>query len=82
MSSSVPVIDLAPWSGGDEAGRAAVAAQVDAALQSVGFFLISGHGVPDDLRARVRAQARAFLGSSPRWSPTWLACARWRTSSW
>ena len=61
MSSSVPVIDLAPWSGGDEAGRAAVAAQVDAALQSVGFFLISGHGVPDDLRARVRAQARAFF---------------------
>src|SRR5260370_42082077 len=61
MSSSVPVIDMRPWFGGDEAARAAVAAQVDAALQSVGFFLISGHGVPDDLRARVRAQARAFF---------------------
>ena len=46
MPSSVPVIDLTPWfgpheSGGDEAAaRAAVAAEVDAALQSVGFFLI------------------------------------------
>ena len=79
MPSSVPVIDLTPWfgphaSGGDEAARAAVAAEVDAALQSVGFFLISGHGVPDDLRARVRAQARAFFalpaGTKQRYAVT------------
>ena len=61
MKSSVPVIDLTPWLGGDETARAAVAAEVDAALQSVGFFLITGHGVPDELRGRVRAQARAFF---------------------
>src|SRR5215472_18929514 len=61
MPSSVPVIDLVPWFGGDENARAAVAAEVDAALQSVGFFLITGHGVPDDLRATVRAEARAFF---------------------
>ncbi len=65
MASSVPIIDLAPWFGGDEAARAAVAAQVDAALQSAGFFLASGHGVPDDLRARVRAEAREFF-AQPR----------------
>ncbi len=61
MQPSVPVIDLTPWLGGGETGRAGVAAQVDAALQGVGFFLITGHGVPDELRARVRAQARAFF---------------------
>ena len=61
MSSSVPVIDLTPWFGGTAAGRAAVAAEVDAALRSVGFFLISGHRVPDELRAGVRAQAREFF---------------------
>ena len=61
MASSVPVIDLAPWFGGDESARASVAAQVDAALREVGFFLISGHGVPDELRAQVRAQARTFF---------------------
>jgi isopenicillin N synthase-like dioxygenase len=63
---SVPVIDLTPWfvpagPDRDEAARAAVAAEVDAALRSVGFFLITGHGVPDELRARVRAQARTFF---------------------
>jgi isopenicillin N synthase-like dioxygenase len=61
MPSAVPVIDLTPWLGGGAAGRAAVAAQVDEALQSVGFFLISGHGVPGGLRAEVREQARAFF---------------------
>ncbi len=61
MHSPVPVIDLMPWFGGDEQARAAVAAEVDGALQSTGFFLITGHGVPDDLRAQVRTQARAFF---------------------
>jgi len=65
MPSSVPVIDLRPWFGGDEAARAAVAAEVDGALQSVGFFLISRHGVAEELRARVRAQARAFFALPP-----------------
>src|SRR5215472_15463758 len=61
MQPSVPVIDISPWLSGGQAERAGVAAQVDAALQSVGFFLITGHGVPDELRARVRAQARGFF---------------------
>jgi isopenicillin N synthase-like dioxygenase len=61
MPSSVPVIDLEPWFTGDEQAREAVAAQVDQALQTSGFFLVTGHGVPDELRAEVRAQARAFF---------------------
>jgi isopenicillin N synthase-like dioxygenase len=65
MQPSVPVIDLTPWLSGGQAGRAGVATQVDAALQSVGFFLITGHGVPDELRTRVRAQARAFFALPP-----------------
>jgi isopenicillin N synthase-like dioxygenase len=62
---SVPVVDLSPWFSGGEAARAAVAADVDAALRSAGFFLITGHGVPGDLRAQVRAQARAFFALPP-----------------
>src|ERR1022692_2229071 len=65
MQSSVPVIDLTPWFSGDETARAGVAARVDGALQSVGFFLITGHGVPGELRAQVRAQARAFFALPP-----------------
>ena len=61
MKSSVPVIDLTPWFSGDQEARAAVAARVDAALQSVGFFLVTGHRVPSEMRAQVRAGARAFF---------------------
>jgi isopenicillin N synthase-like dioxygenase len=61
MTAAVPVIDIAPWLSGDPAGSAAAAAQVDHALQTVGFFLVTGHGVPVELRAEVRAQARAFF---------------------
>lgn len=59
MSSSVPVIDLAPWFDGSD--KDGVARAVDAALQSVGFFLVTGHGVSRELRAAVRAAARDFF---------------------
>ncbi len=62
MADAVPVIDLAPWFAGSAEGRALVAAQVDAALQRVGFFLISGHGVAPALRADVRTACREFFG--------------------
>ena len=45
MPSSVPVIDLTSWFSGGPAERGAVAAEVDAALQSVGFFLVTGTAI-------------------------------------
>jgi isopenicillin N synthase-like dioxygenase len=56
---AVPVIDLAPWF--DRSDRDGVATQVDAALQDVGFFLVTGHGVPAAARAAVRDSAREFF---------------------
>jgi isopenicillin N synthase-like dioxygenase len=53
--SGLPVVDLSPWLDGSD--RPAVAAAVDAALSSVGFFLVTGHGVDPDLIAATR---RAF----------------------
>jgi isopenicillin N synthase-like dioxygenase len=61
MTWSVPIIDLEPWLAGDPAGRARVAAAVDAALQAVGFLLVSGHGVPRGSRDDVRSAARRFF---------------------
>jgi isopenicillin N synthase-like dioxygenase len=58
---SVPTIDLTPWFEGTPAGRAAVAREMDRALQSVGFFLVTGHGVSRADRAAVRAAAREFF---------------------
>lgn len=60
---SVPIIDLTPWFDGSD--KAGVAAAVDDALQSVGFFLIKGHSVPRELRAGVRAAAREFFALDP-----------------
>ncbi|MEO7448628.1 MAG: 2-oxoglutarate and iron-dependent oxygenase domain-containing protein [Humibacillus sp.] len=57
----VPVIDVGPWFTGSDADRAEVAAAVDEALSSVGFMLITGHGVPSDVAAQVRSHARAFF---------------------
>ncbi|WP_236791163.1 isopenicillin N synthase family oxygenase [Amycolatopsis sp. GM8] len=55
----VPLVDLAPWFSGTD--RAGVARRVDAALRDSGFLLITGHGVPDELRAKTRALSRAFF---------------------
>ncbi|TCK21072.1 isopenicillin N synthase-like dioxygenase [Pseudonocardia endophytica] len=57
----MPLVDIAPWAGGDPAGRESVATAVDAALRTSGFLLVTGHGVPDDDRAAVRDLARRFF---------------------
>ncbi len=55
----VPIIDLRPWYDGSD--RLGVAARVDDALRTAGFLLVTGHGVPDGLRAEVRSAAREFF---------------------
>ncbi|TQK52623.1 isopenicillin N synthase-like dioxygenase [Streptomyces sp. SLBN-118] len=57
----IPTIDLRPWSSGNPAARAAVAARVDKALRSAGFLLVTGHGVDPGLRARIRGAAGEFF---------------------
>ncbi|MBV9484509.1 MAG: isopenicillin N synthase family oxygenase [Frankiaceae bacterium] len=64
-ASEVPVIDLAPWFEGTPAGRAKVAAEVDDALQDIGFLLIVNHGVSVELRNRVRSAAHEFFRLPP-----------------
>lgn len=59
--TDVPVIDIAPFLEGSEAGRAAVAAAVDDACRNIGFFQIVGHGVPTDLTDGIYETARAFF---------------------
>ncbi|SDC24636.1 isopenicillin N synthase family dioxygenase [Actinokineospora iranica] len=64
MAASVPLVDLAPWF--DGSGRAAVAAEVDAALRKSGFLLVTGHGVPSTAAAEVRRAAREFFALPER----------------
>jgi isopenicillin N synthase-like dioxygenase len=58
--ASLPVIDVAPLVTGD-GDRATVAAAIDRACREHGFFYVSGHGVDEELQARLDAAARRFF---------------------
>ena len=55
----VPLVDLAHWLDGSD--REGVAGAVDEALTSVGFFLVTGHGIEPDLIARTRQLFEEFF---------------------
>ena len=57
MASSIPVIDIADYSAGSEGALDAAARQVRDALTTVGFFVLTGHGVPRDRIDRTFAAA-------------------------
>ena len=58
---AVPVIDIAPFAHGDLAARRAVVAAVKHACEHVGFFVITGHGVPAEKIKAIFAESRAFF---------------------
>ncbi|MBX6387994.1 MAG: isopenicillin N synthase family oxygenase [Frankia sp.] len=57
----VPVIDFSGATSEDPARRAAVAAALDDACRTSGFFTVVGHGIPRDLMEGAIEQARAFF---------------------
>jgi isopenicillin N synthase-like dioxygenase len=64
-ASDIPVIDIAALAGSDSAACAEVARRVGQACREVGFFAITGHGVPDALiDATFAASARFFAQPS------------------
>jgi isopenicillin N synthase-like dioxygenase len=60
--SAIPIIDVAPLVNGSPEQAQAVAKVVGTACRDVGFFYISGHGVPPELMARVFETSAAFFG--------------------
>lgn len=60
-ADSVPLIDVAPFLGGGEADRRRVARRIGDACAGIGFFAITGHGVPDDLVERLRVVSHDFF---------------------
>ena len=53
MSQALHEIDVAPALSRSRAGIAQVGREIRAASEQIGFYLIVGHGVPAELRARV-----------------------------
>ncbi len=58
--SPVPVIDISPAGEGGDA-LAAVGAAVDEACRDIGFLVIVGHGVPDEIIEPAWTTARGFF---------------------
>jgi isopenicillin N synthase-like dioxygenase len=56
---NLPVIDVGPLRDGTGADR--VAAEIDRACRTTGFFYVAGHGVPEALPRRVDELAREFF---------------------
>ena len=71
---ATPSIDLAPFLAGEPAAMHRVAGQVAAACRDVGFFTVSGHGVPDAVIRRVIDLGFDFFALpravKDRWHPT------------
>lgn len=65
MQDDIPLIDIAALSEPDPAARRAVAAQVGAACRGIGFFAITGHGVPRARMDDAFAASREFFAQPP-----------------
>jgi isopenicillin N synthase-like dioxygenase len=61
VSTSIPVVDLAPSFGGHPAGRATVADEIHMAARQTGFFYVRNHGIDRSLVEGAFAQARRFF---------------------
>ena len=60
MTAAIPIIDVAGMLSGEPGALAATASQVHDALTQVGFFVITGHGVPQALIRQTFAEAERF----------------------
>ena len=59
--NAIPIIDISPFIGGDETEKRQVAAAVCRACEDMGFLVVSGHGVPDELVEQMRKVSMAFF---------------------
>ncbi|MEA1674658.1 isopenicillin N synthase family dioxygenase [Nitrospirillum sp. BR 11163] len=60
MTARLPILDLSRFDAG-RAERDGFLADLRAAVRDVGFFYLSGHGIPDDLATAAWAEAHRFF---------------------
>jgi isopenicillin N synthase-like dioxygenase len=64
-SEEIPVIDISGFRAGELGAREHVARQLRDVTENVGFFYLSGHGIPESLVADVFEQSRRFHALPP-----------------
>src|ERR1700719_4502559 len=57
----ITVVDLSAARNGDLRARQAVAGEIDRICREIGFFTVTGHGVPPEVMDVLRAKAHAFF---------------------
>lgn len=61
----IPILDISPALSGEPDGLDSVAGELRRITETIGFFYLKGHGVPDELVARVFAESRRFHALPP-----------------
>ena len=61
MQSEIPIVDLTSAFRGDAAARLRAGQQIDRICTEIGFFTITGHGVPPDVMYGLNRTAHAFF---------------------
>ena len=62
MTEGLPIIDMAPLFGADDAaGRARVAGEIARACGAHGFFYLTGHGIGAEVLGDLEAESRCFF---------------------
>src|SRR5262245_46472044 len=57
----IPLIDFAPFLRGSPNERRDVARQIGEACRNIGFFYLTGHGIPRSATEKVFAEAKRFF---------------------
>ncbi|MFI4949382.1 MAG: 2-oxoglutarate and iron-dependent oxygenase domain-containing protein, partial [Alphaproteobacteria bacterium] len=60
MADTIPVIDLAPYLAGVAGALDRAAEELRVALTEIGFYFITGHGVPPELTRDTYHEAARF----------------------
>ncbi len=58
---TVPVVDVSPFGSASTPDRQRVAAEVASGFEEIGFLVVAGHGVPDEVIDGIYAAGRAFF---------------------
>ncbi len=61
FGGEIPVIDVSPFSDGNSGDCGGVVRSLARACEEIGFFILQGHGVSEQLVARMAAVSRAFF---------------------
>ena len=62
LLAGIPTLDIRAFITGNEQEKAAFASALGEAYETIGFAAIHGHGIPDELIARLYSESEAFFG--------------------